>query len=163
MPVVADDADVVRPPAGSERIWTNSGFYSKNYVVTLWQPIPQFGDVCMGTVAVANDLSTEPDRSTIRCISAQFLLQADGVLAGRNTGWSAVELGFWVSLWTAQHPTGAGISTHAFISRRDLAGPGFNKFFGNRIIVYFIFIYFYFYWLQFSTSPRPSLFRVLYN
>jgi len=135
VPVVFDDSEILSAPAASERIWGNGMFVSKDHQVTYWQPIPHYGFVCPGTYSVADISAVEPERSLMRCIHHSFLLQAEGVIVGRNAGYSqdpTLSYGAWMSLWNAEHPTGAGIDLHAFIARRDLLGPGYNKFYGKK-------------------------------
>jgi hypothetical protein len=130
-PVVRDDAEVLAPPAALERVWGNTEFAQYRWPVTYWQPIPSFGYTCVGTHAVVTlPADREPARDGVRCVHTSYLAQAPtGELVARNTGVSTLESGWWVSLWTPAPAAGnSTVSFNSFIVRRDLDGPGYNKY-----------------------------------
>jgi len=124
--VMIDDPLAVAPPLGFELIWQDTGSGGINDV-SVWNPIPPLGYVCMGAVAVAG--YTEPQIAQLRCVHGGLVQRGLSAATWDDSGSGAVWDG---ALWTClaggdADPAATGIETGAFIARRHGSDPGLPR------------------------------------
>jgi len=125
-PYLQDDPELLTRPTQYEQIFNNDKFILKKHPLSLWSPVPQYGYVCLGDIG-AQKPQEQPPRDLIRCLHESLVEKGEGLLLARALGLSDLENGQWMSLWAVSGSS--AISPNTFISRRDLAGPGYPKFF----------------------------------
>lgn len=123
---VIDDPVASSPPVGFELIWQDT-LSGGDYDVSLWNPIPPLGYVCMGAVAVAG--YDPPQIAQLRCVHEQLVQPGLSAHVWDDTGSGALWDG---SLWScipggADDPGATGLATGAFIARRHADDPGVNR------------------------------------
>ncbi|MCH9686704.1 MAG: Vps62-related protein, partial [Deltaproteobacteria bacterium] len=124
--VMVDDAGVLLPPRGFELIWQDTLSGGVNDV-SLWNPVPPLGYVCMGAVAVAG--YTEPQIDQLRCVHADLVQRGLAAYVWDDAGSGAQWDG---SVWSClaggdQDPSASGLATGSFVARRHGDDPGVNR------------------------------------
>ncbi len=124
--VLEDQGDALAPPRGFELVWQDTGSGGVNDV-SLWNPIPALGYVCMGTVAVVG--YTPPQIDQLRCVHHSLVQRGQPAYTWDDAGSGAVWDG---SMWTclaggARDPAATGLATGSFVSRRHASDPGVNR------------------------------------
>lgn len=123
---VIDDPVALRPPLGFELVWQDTLSGGDNDV-SLWNPIPPLGYVCLGAVAVAG--YTPPRIAQLRCVHAQLVQRGLSAHTWDDAGSGALWDG---AVWSciaggADDPGATGLATGAFIARRHGEDPGVNR------------------------------------
>ncbi len=124
--VLLDDPIALRPPLGFELIWqdTLSGGIND---VSVWNPIPPLGYVCMGAVAVAG--YTPPQVAQLRCVHAELVQRGLSAQTWDDAGSGALwDAGLWSCIaGGAADPGATGLVTGAFVARRHGDDPGVGR------------------------------------
>lgn len=123
---VVDDPVALRPPRGFELVWQDT-LSGGVHDVSLWNPIPPLGYVCLGAVAVAG--YAPPEIANLRCVHAQLLQRGLSAHTWDDAGSGALWDG---AVWSciaggADDPGATGLVTGSFIARRHGADPGVNR------------------------------------
>ncbi|MEM7153834.1 MAG: alkaline phosphatase family protein [Myxococcota bacterium] len=123
---IVDDPLLVQPPRGFELIWQDTLSGGVNDV-SIWNPIPPLGFVCMGAVAVAG--YTEPEIPNLRCVHADLVQRGLSAMTWDDAGSGAL----WdASLWTCipggdADPSASGLATGGFMARRHGSDAGAQR------------------------------------
>jgi hypothetical protein len=123
---VVDDPIALRPPVGFELVWQDT-LSGADDDVSLWNPIPPLGYVCMGAVAVAG--YTPPEIPQLRCVHAQLVQRGLSAHTWDDAGSGALWDG---AVWScipggAADPGATGLAAGAFIARRHGSDPGVDR------------------------------------
>jgi hypothetical protein len=123
---VVDDPVALQPPVGFELIWQDTLSGGDNDV-SLWNPIPPLGYVCMGAVAVAG--YDPPQIAQLRCVHAELVQRGLSAHTWDDEGSGALWDG---AVWSCipggeADPSATGLAAGAFIARRHEADPGVNR------------------------------------
>ncbi|MCX4245528.1 alkaline phosphatase family protein [Paraliomyxa miuraensis] len=124
--VVIDDPIALQPPVAFELIWQDT-LSGGDHDVSLWNPIPPLGYVCMGAVAVAG--YTPPQVDQLRCVHQQLVQRGLSAHTWDDAGSGALWDG---AVWScipggAEDPGATGLASGAFIARRHGDDPGVNR------------------------------------
>jgi hypothetical protein len=123
--VRSDDPLALAAPVAFEQVWSSAGA-NGDADVTLWNPIPPLGYVCLGTVATAG-IGVPPPFGDVACVHSELLISAPNQFVWDDTGSGA---GWDGSVWGCVADTETTLVPRAFITRRHHDGPGLNKCFG---------------------------------
>jgi hypothetical protein len=123
---LVDDPIALQPPVGFELIWQDTLSGGLNDV-SVWNPIPPLGYVCMGAVAVAG--YTPPQIAQLRCVHAQLVQRGLSAYTWNDAGSGALWDG---ALWSCiaggpADPGASGLVTGGFVARRHGDDPGINR------------------------------------
>jgi Type I phosphodiesterase / nucleotide pyrophosphatase/Vacuolar protein sorting-associated protein 62/Metalloenzyme superfamily len=123
---LVDDPIALQPPLGFELVWQDTLSGGANDV-SVWNPIPPLGYVCMGAVAVAG--YAPPQIAQLRCVHGQLVQRGLSAHTWSDTGSGALWDG---ALWSciAGGPTDPGVTglvTGSFVARRHGEDPGANR------------------------------------
>lgn len=123
---VVDDPLALQPPTGFELIWQDTLSGGDNDV-SLWNPIPPLGYVCMGAVAVAG--YDPPQIAQLRCVHQQLVQRGLSAHTWDDAGSGALWDG---AVWScipggAADPGATGLPVGSFVARRHGEDPGVSR------------------------------------
>jgi hypothetical protein len=123
---VIDDPLALRPPVGFELIWQDT-LSGGDHDVSLWNPIPPLGYVCMGAVAVAG--YQPPQIAQLRCVHQALVQRGLSAHTWDDAGSGALWDG---AVWScipggAADPGATGLAVGSFVARRHGEDPGVSR------------------------------------